>query len=85
MVSAERRVANEKKKERILTEGVRGRAVLENLVRLEPLRDRGSAGLRGDGGEQDSGDGRHGDAAVNELWKRVRLKRESGIQRNFIR
>ena len=51
----------------LLTKGVGRRAVLEHLVRLEPLRDRSRAGLGGDGGKEDPGDGRHRDAAVDQL------------------
>ena len=50
-----------------LTEGVGGGPVLEHLVRLKPLRDAGGAGLGRDRREQDPRDGRHRDAAVDEL------------------
>lgn len=62
------------KKKLRLTEGVGRGPVLEHLVRLEPLGDVGRPGLRRHRREQDPGDGRHCDAAVDELRVREPLE-----------
>ena len=65
---------SKKKTNLLLTEGVRRGSVLEHLVRLEPLRDARGPRFRRHGREQNPGDCRHRDTAVDQLGVREPLK-----------